>query len=71
MNYPEKFFKGTDKALIEFLESTVKIAALFIGMALGAKSKIVKLGKLREDNLKSLSGGWVLSLIDQHGNNFG
>ena len=57
MNYPENFFKGTEKALIKFFESTVKIAALFIGMAPGAMSKIVKLGKLREDNLKSLSGG--------------
>ena len=63
----QKIFKGTQIAWIKFLKPAVNVAAPFIGMAVGAKTKNPKVAAATTNILKSLSGGKILSLTDMHG----
>ena len=64
----KKIFKGTEKAWNSFLKPALNIASPYIGMAVAAKTKNPKVGKVTGNFLKSISGGKVLSLTDMHGN---
>ena len=64
----KKIFKGSQTAWNKFLESAVNVAAPFIGMVVGAKTKNPKVAAATTNILKSISGGRVLSLTDMHGN---
>ena len=64
----QKMFKGTQTAWNKFLKPAVNVAAPFIGMAVGAKTKNPKVAAATTNILKSISGGRVLSLTDMHGN---
>ena len=57
-----KLFKGTPSAWNMFLNPVVDIAAPFIGMSVGAKTKNPKVAQALTNILKSLSGGRVLPL---------
>ena len=59
-NTIKKIFKGSQTAWNKFLKPAVNIAAPFIGMAIGAKSKNPKNGQATTNILKSISGGKVL-----------
>ena len=63
----QKIIKGTQTAWNKFLKPAVNVAAPFIGMAVSAKTKKPKLGQATTNNLKSISGGQILSLTDMHG----
>ena len=63
----EKIFKGTQTAWNKFLKPAVNVAALFIGMAVSAKTKNPKVGQATTNISKSISGGKYLSLTDMHG----
>ena len=64
----QEIFKGTQTAWNEFLKPTINASALFIGMAVSAKTKSTKIGAATTKILKSISGGKILSLTDMHGN---
>ena len=66
-NTMKKIFKGSQTAWNKFLKPAVNVAAPFIGMAVGAKSKNAKTGAATTNILKSLTGGKILSLTDMHG----
>ena len=63
----QKIFKGTQTAWNKFLKPAVNVAAPFIGMAVGAKTRNPKVGAATTNILKSISGGKILSLTDMHG----
>ena len=63
----QKIFKGTQTAWNKFLKPAVNVAAPLIGMAVSAKTKNPKVGQATTNNLKSISGGEILSLTDMHG----
>ena len=63
-----KIFRGTQTAGNKFLKPAVNVAAPFIGMAVGAKTKNPKVAQATTNILKSISGGKILSLTDMHGN---
>ena len=67
-NKLQKIFKGTQTAWNKFLKTAINVAAPFIGMAVGAKTKNTKIGSATTNILKSISGGKILSLTDMHGN---
>ena len=48
----------------------MKVAALFIGMAAGAKTKNPRVAQATRIFQTSISGGRTLSLTDQRGNEF-
>ena len=62
-----KFFRGTQTAWGIFFMLAFNVAAPFIGMAIRAKTKNPKVGLATTINLKSISGGKILSLTDMHG----
>ena len=64
----KKVFKGSQKAWNKFLKPAVNVAAPFIGMAVSAKTKNLKVGQATTNIIKSISGGKILSLTDLHGN---
>ena len=64
----QKILKGTQTAWNKILKPAVNVAAPFIGMAVGAKTKNPKVGAATTNILKSISGGKILSLTDIHGN---
>ena len=64
----QKIFRGTKTAWNKFIKTAVNIAAPFIGMAVGAKTKNPKVAAATTNILKSISGGKILSLTDMHGN---
>ena len=66
-NTIKKLFKASQTAWNKFLKPAVNIAAPFIGMAVGAKSKSPKIGQATTNILKSISGGKILSLTDMNG----
>ena len=66
----EKKIKGTQTAWNYFLRPLVNVAAPFIGMAVGAKTKNPKVAQATTNILKSISGGKILSLTDMHGRGF-
>ena len=66
-NTMKKIFKGSQTAWNKFLKPAVNIAAPFIGMAVGAKTKNPKVAAATTNILKSISGGKILSLTDMHG----
>ena len=63
-----KIFRGTQTAWNKFLKPAVNVAAPFLGMAVSAKTKNPKVGQATTNILKSISGGEILSLTDNHGN---
>ena len=63
----QKNFKGTQTAWNKFLKPAVNVAAPFFGMTVSAKTKNPKVGQATTNNLKSISGGKILSLTDMHG----
>ena len=52
----QKLFRGTQTAWNKFLKPAVKVAAPFIGMVVGAKTKNPKLGQATSNILTSVSG---------------
>ena len=67
-NTMKKNFKGPQTAWKKFLKPAVDIAAPFIGIAVGAKTKNPKVAQATTTILKSICGVKVLSLTDIHGN---
>ena len=67
-NTMKKIFKGSQTAWNKFLKPAVNVAATFIGMAVGAKTKNPKVAAATTIILKSISGGKILSLTNIHGN---
>ena len=67
-NTMKKIFKGSQTAWNRFLKPAVNVAAPFIGMAVGAKTKNPKIAQATTNILKSISGGKIFSLTDMHGN---
>ena len=63
----QKNFMGTQTARNKFLKPAVNVAALFMGMAVSAKTKNPKVGQATTNILKSISGGKYLSLTDMLG----
>ena len=63
----KSIFKGTQTAWSKFLKPAVNVAAPFIGMAAGAKTKNPKVGQATTNIIKSISRGKILSLTDMHG----
>ena len=63
----KKMIKGSQIAWNKFLKPAVNVAAPFIGMAVGAKTKNPKVAAATTNILKSSSGGKNLSLTDMHG----
>ena len=63
----QKIFKGTQTAWNIFLKPAIYAIAPFIGMAVSAKTKKLKVGEATTNILKSVSGGKILSLTDMHG----
>ena len=63
----QKNFKGTQTAGSKFLKPAVNVAAQFIGMAAGAKTKNPKVAQATTNILKSISGGKILSLTHLQG----
>ena len=64
----QKIFRGTQTAWNKFLKPAIIATALFIGMAVSAKTKNPKIGQATTNILKSISGGKISSLTDMHGN---
>ena len=63
----QKIFKGTQTAWNKILKPAVNVAAPFIGLAVGAKTKNPKVAAATTIILKSISGGKIFSLTDMHG----
>ena len=63
----QKTFRGTQISWNKFLKPAVNVAAPFIEMALGAKTKNPKTAAATTNILQSISGGKILSLTDMHG----
>ena len=70
-NKLQKVFEGTQTAWNKFLKTVVSVAVPFIGMAVSAKTKNLKVGQATTNLLKSISEGKILSLTDLHGNGLG
>ena len=64
----KKIFKGSQTAFNKFLKPALKIASPYVGMAVSAKTKYLKIGQAIANILGNISGGKTLSLIDVHGN---
>ena len=64
----KKIIKGSQTAWNKFLKPAVFVAAPFIGMAVGPKTRNPKVAQATTNILKSISGGKILSLTDLHGN---
>ena len=67
-NTRKKIFKGSQTAWNKFLKPAVNVAAPFIVMAVGAKTKNPKVAAATTKILKLISGGKILNLTDMHGN---
>ena len=65
-NTMNKIFKRSKTAWNKFLKLAVNVAAPFIGMAVGAKTKNPKVAQASTNILKTISGGKILSLVDMH-----
>ena len=65
-NTLKKLFKGSQTASNKFLKPAVKVAAPFIGMAVGDKTKNPKVAQATTNILKSISGGEISSLTNMH-----
>ena len=63
----KKIFKGSQTAWNKFLKTAVNIAAPFIGLAVGAKTKNPKVAQATTNILRSVSGGKNLSPTDMLG----
>ena len=66
-NTIKKEFRGSQTAWNKLLKPAVNIAAPFIGLAVGAKTKNPRVAAATTNILKSISGGKILSLTDMHG----
>ena len=65
-NAMKKFFKGSQSAWNTFLKPAVIVAAPFVGMDVGAKTKESKTAQATTNILKSISTGKFLGLTDMH-----
>ena len=66
-NTMKKIFKGSQTTCNKLPKPAVNVAAPFIGMAVGAKTKNPKVAAATTNILKSITGGKTLSLTDMHG----
>ena len=66
----QKNIKGTHTAWKMFFKPAVNVAAPFIRMAVGGKTKNSKVAQATTNVLKSITGGKILSLTDMHCNGF-
>ena len=64
----QKVFKGKQTAWNNFFKPAVNVAAPFLGMAVIAETKNLKVGQATTNIIKSKSGGKVLSLTNMHWN---
>ena len=62
----QNIFTGTQTAWNKFVKPALNMASPYIGMAVSAKTKNPKIGQATANNLKSISGGKILSLTDMH-----
>ena len=60
----EKTLKGTKSVWKGLPTPALNVVSPYIGMPVGAKTKHPKTGEAVSNNLKSISGGKVLSLTD-------
>ena len=67
-NTMKKIFRGSQTAWNKFLKPALNMASPYIGIAVSAKTKNPKIGAATTNQLKSISGGKILSLTDLHGN---
>ena len=65
-NKLKSIFRGTQAVLNKFSKPAVNMAAPFIGMAAGAKSKNPQVGQATTNILKSISGSKFLILTEMH-----
>ena len=63
----KKISKGSQTAWNKFLKPGVNVAALFIGMAVEAKTKNLKVAQATTNFLGSIFGGKIIKLTDMHG----
>ena len=63
----KKFLKGSKTAWNSFLKPAINAAASVIGMAVGAISNNPKGAQATAKIVKSISGGKILTLIDNYG----
>ena len=66
-NTRKKITQASQTAWNKLLKPAVIVAAPFIGMAVGAKTKNPKNAQATTNILKSISGGKILSLTNIHG----
>ena len=64
----QKIFRGTQTAWNKFIKPDLKMATPLISAAVAAKTKNPQSAQVTNSNLKSLTGGKILSLTDIHGN---
>ena len=62
----QKIIKGTKTAWDKFLKPALNMASPFIGTAVSARTKILKIGQAATNISKSISGGKTKSLTDMH-----
>ena len=62
----QKIFRETKTAWNKFSKPAVNVAAPFIGLAVGARTKNPVVGQATTSFLNSISGGKILSLTDMH-----
>ena len=63
----QKVFRGTKKTWDSFIKTGLKMATPLISAAVAAKTKNPQSAQVTNSNLKSLTGGKILSLTDMHG----
>ena len=62
-----KIFRGTKKAWDSFIKPGLKMATPLKSAAVAAKTKGPQSAQRTNNNLKSLTGGKILSVTDMHG----
>ena len=63
----KSIFRGTKKAGDSVNKPGIKMATPLISAAVAAKTKNPQSAQITNNNLKSLTGGEILSLTDMHG----
>ena len=63
----QKNFRGTKNAWDSFIKPGLKMAKPIISAAIAATTKNPQSAQITNSNLKSLTGGKIMSLTDMHG----
>ena len=62
-----KIFRGTKKAWDSFIKPGLKMATPLVSAAVAAKAKNPQSAQIKNNILKSLTGGMILGITDMHG----